>query len=71
MVSLVRTNNNDISFIDHMHCTITIHEHQLTLKHCNHLLEIKLSSRQPSVRFYGEQPDGKATTTLCLTRENS
>jgi hypothetical protein len=71
MVSLIGTDNDDITFTDHMHSSITVHKQKLTLKHCNHTLKVKLSSWQPSIRFYGKQSDGKAAAALCLTRENS
>ena len=42
MVSLVGADNNDISFTDHVHRSITVHEKQLSLKYCYHALKVEL-----------------------------
>ena len=51
MMSLVRMNDNDISFTDHVHGSVTVHEKKFTLKDCHNALEIELSPWQPSLRF--------------------
>jgi len=54
MMSLAWANNNDISFAEHMHRSITVHEKQLPLKNSNNTLKIELCSWQPSFRLDSE-----------------
>ena len=51
MVSLIGADNDDISFTDHVHGSVTVHEKKLSLEDRCYALEIELSPWQPSLRF--------------------
>ena len=64
MMSLVRLNNNDISFADNVHCSVSIHKKKFSLKDSYYALEIELRPRQLSLGFDSKQSDGKTATAL-------